>query len=231
LAESREFFALPQEVKMKYQKKDAVTNFHGFTGPADEMYIAQKRKLRNNNFLTHLHFLNSLNENDKSAAEPKESFDFWGPEAFKKSSCPSEIPSLKESIDSYRESLAPLTRTILRALAFFLDLQDKDFFLKRHKAFLEDNSILSHNVVRTNFYLPNEETNEDEAIIENVMRCTEHQDWGTITFLYQDHVGGLEAKMTNGQWVPVNPVKDGIVLNAGLMLEMWSGGLFPATVT
>jgi isopenicillin N synthase-like dioxygenase len=72
---------------------------------------------------------------------------------------------------------------------------------------------------------------EDEGIIENVMRCTEHQDWGTITFLYQDHVGGLEAKMTNGQWVPVKPVKDGIVLNAGLILEMWSGGLFPATVT
>jgi isopenicillin N synthase-like dioxygenase len=124
LAESREFFALHQEVKMKYQKKDDVTNFHGFTGPADEMCITQKRKLKNDNFVTHLHFLNSLNENDKSAAEPKESFHFWGPEAFKKSSCPSEIPSLKDSIDSYRESLAPLARKILRALAFFLDLQD-----------------------------------------------------------------------------------------------------------
>jgi len=64
---------------------------------------------------------------------------------------------------------------------------------------------------------------------EDSMRLTEHMDWGTVTFLFQDSTGGLEAKKTNGEWISVTPVKDALILNAGLMLEMWSGGHFPAT--
>jgi len=61
-------------------------------------------------------------------------------------------------------------------------------------------------------------------------RLGPHADYGTITFLIQDDVGGLEARDQEGNWVPVPPIPNSIVLNAGLILEMWSGGLFPAPV-
>jgi len=57
---------------------------------------------------------------------------------------------------------------------------------------------------------------ENYVVQENSFRLQTHSDWGTMTFLYQDEVGGLEAQMTNGQGVPVTPIKDSLVLNAVL---------------
>jgi isopenicillin N synthase-like dioxygenase len=36
LADSRKFFELPKETKMKYRKSDPLENFNGYTPPEDE---------------------------------------------------------------------------------------------------------------------------------------------------------------------------------------------------
>jgi isopenicillin N synthase-like dioxygenase len=167
-------------------------------------------------------------EFDKSSKDYKEGFDFWGIPAHDDATYPKEIPGFKASVDDFRSSLVDLTKKVLRSFAIYLKLEDPDFFIKQHQAFLLDPTIVSQNIIRTNFYPKLDSSFETK---EDTMRLTEHCDFGTVTFLFQDEVGGLEAKLANGEWAPVRPIKDSIVLNAGLMLEMWSGGLFPATVT
>jgi len=36
LSKAREFFALPEKIKTKYRKVDAVESFSGYSGPGDE---------------------------------------------------------------------------------------------------------------------------------------------------------------------------------------------------
>ena len=55
-------------------------------------------------------------------------------------------------------------------------------------------------------------------------------DYGLITLLYQDEIGGLEVKGCNSTWVPATPVNDAIVVNAGDFLEIYTNGKLPATV-
>ncbi|PHH79461.1 hypothetical protein CDD82_2380 [Ophiocordyceps australis] len=55
-------------------------------------------------------------------------------------------------------------------------------------------------------------------------RTGAHTDFGTITMLFQDHVGGLEMEETGqpGKFVPVPYVPGTVVVNAGDLLMRWT---------
>jgi len=56
-----------------------------------------------------------------------------------------------------------------------------------------------------------------------------HADFGFVTLLAQDGVGGLQTCMPNGKWVDVPPAEDTLVVNFGKLLERWTGGQIHAT--
>ena len=56
----------------------------------------------------------------------------------------------------------------------------------------------------------------------------EHTDYGLLTILLQDEVGGLEVK-SQSRWVPAPPVPGSFVCNIGDMLDRMTGGLFRST--
>jgi len=57
-----------------------------------------------------------------------------------------------------------------------------------------------------------------------------HTDYGLLTLLFQDHVGGLQVKDKNDEWADVTPIEEAIVVNSGDMLERWSNDRFKSTV-
>ena len=56
----------------------------------------------------------------------------------------------------------------------------------------------------------------------------EHSDYGLLTILWQDDVGGLQVKTPAG-WIPAPPVAGSFVCNIGDMLDRMTGGLYRST--
>ena len=56
-----------------------------------------------------------------------------------------------------------------------------------------------------------------------------HTDYGCITLLWQDDVGGLEVRRRDGQWISAPPVPGAFVINVGDLLARWSNDRFAST--
>ena len=65
---------------------------------------------------------------------------------------------------------------------------------------------------------------------QNAVRGNAHTDFGTLTLLVQDEVGGLKVKRKDGTWIDVKPMKDSIIVNVGDMLMRWSNDRLKATL-
>ncbi|EKG05383.1 hypothetical protein TCSYLVIO_003543 [Trypanosoma cruzi] len=70
----------------------------------------------------------------------------------------------------------------------------------------------------------------DEAKGDVTIRLDTHKDLSTITLLAQDALGGLEVwDDEDEKYVAVPVLNDALLVNAGLFLEKWTGGLLEAT--
>jgi isopenicillin N synthase-like dioxygenase len=56
----------------------------------------------------------------------------------------------------------------------------------------------------------------------------EHTDYGVLTILRQDEVGGLQVK-SRGRWIAAPPVPGSFVCNIGDMLDRMTRGLYRST--
>ena len=68
-----------------------------------------------------------------------------------------------------------------------------------------------------------------EHIELNQLRCGEHTDYGAVSILFQDSVGGLEIKTKENTWMPVPAVENAVLVNIGDCLEIWTNGYLTAT--
>ena len=56
-----------------------------------------------------------------------------------------------------------------------------------------------------------------------------HKDFGCLTLLAQDDIGGLQVQTPAGQWIDAPPIKDSFVVNVGDMLNRMSNGQLLST--
>jgi isopenicillin N synthase-like dioxygenase len=103
--------------------------------------------------------------------------------------------------------MASLGRQILSLLAESLNLPASYF-----DAFLTDPMP----VLRLLHYPPAERVLQDGQVGSGA-----HTDWGSVTLLAQDDMGGLQVKLGD-VWVDAPPVPDSFVVNLGDMMQRWS---------
>lgn len=81
----------------------------------------------------------------------------------------------------------PLLNELFRILAKSLDLNDDDFFVNSVRC-LNRPEVSSLTTLRSTYYPP-----IPDKISEGFTRCEEHADYGLVTLLFQDDIGGLEV--------------------------------------
>jgi len=131
------------------------------------------------------------------------------------------VPNMRPSLEDLIMKSTELTFRILRALALSLGLE-QEYFVEREKDMFTDNC---HSKLRSLHYPP-----ITEAVTAGVVRCGEHTDYGLVTLLFQDSMGGLEVKGVDGKWIDATPIPGTILINAGDMLEIYTSGRLPATM-
>lgn len=122
-----------------------------------------------------------------AAYEIRESYDVCGNLRF----FPDDVaPEFKSSLTDLESESKPLIRKLLRVLAISLELEDEEFFIKR-STWLDDLNVPSYTTFRTLYYPPT----WDKEIAPGTVRCADHSDYGTLTLLFQDAIGGLEVRL------------------------------------
>ena len=117
------------------------------------------------------------------------------------------VPGFRASTNAYAQAMASLGRQILSLLAESLNLPASYF-----DAFLTNPMP----VLRLLHYPPN-----DQPLQQGQVGSGAHTDWGSVTLLAQDDVGGLQVKLGD-VWVDAPPVPDSYVVNLGDMMQRWS---------
>jgi len=126
---------------------------------------------------------------------------------------PESLEGFRETITSYNDALVLLSTRLVSA--FELSLQTDS--LAQH--FEKPTTWL-----RLLHYPPLQQ----EAPVD-LFGSNPHTDYGFITILAQDEVGGLQVRDMSGDWIDVPPVQDYFVMNSGEVLRHWSNGKLVAT--
>jgi isopenicillin N synthase-like dioxygenase len=61
------------------------------------------------------------------------------------------------------------------------------------------------------------------------VRAGAHSDYGSITLLFQDQVGGLEVQTKDGEWILAPTIPDTVVVNTGDLMQRWTNHVFCST--
>ncbi|CAG7820744.1 unnamed protein product [Allacma fusca] len=157
--------------------------------------------------------------NDEKNRELKETFDICGRDRF----YPEEVPMFKEATESLEAACWKFQAKLFKLLAMSIKLENVNVINDGARNCI-DRTIPSLNTARTAYYPPI----RDDAIAGDI-RCAPHTDYGLLTLLFQDDIGGLEVQGSNTEWLPVTPIPGTIVVNSGDLLEKWTCGYFVAT--
>ncbi|MGV5048023.1 isopenicillin N synthase family dioxygenase [Rhodococcus pyridinivorans] len=125
---------------------------------------------------------------------------------------PSVMPELRVDLEAYRDSIAELGQHLVRLLALSLD-QSEDYF---------DAGFPEHVVTtRLLHYPPQTQVREG-----NELGAGAHTDWGLVTILLQDEVGGLEVLNADGDWIRAPHIPGTFVVNLGDLVPVLTNGLY-----
>ena len=196
---ARSFFALPVEVKSKYTRSD---------------------KTRNNGYVA----LEVEKVDPKGpVGDYKEAYDLNG-RYTQQWPCNQDIPSFKPTMEKFYQSCNDLTLKLLQWMGMALKLEDPSYFVKAHKSVYDDTKNCT-----TFRLLHYPSIPSSTSIKEGQLRCGEHSDYGSKTLLFQDSLGGLQVKRTDGQYIDAPIIEDSVIVNLGLVMARWTSDFYRAT--
>ncbi|WP_420334459.1 isopenicillin N synthase family dioxygenase [Roseibium sp.] len=152
------------------------------------------------------------NTDPEKTRDLKECFDL-GPES--EADCPffgpnlwpddTRLPGFRGAVYHYHEEMKRLSMTILSGIARSLDLAPDYFEAKLKKPI---------SIQRLLHYPP-----QTGIVDESIIGIGAHTDYGNLTILAQDDVGGLQVLNRDGQWVEGTPIPGTFVINIGDLLQ------------
>jgi len=126
-----------------------------------------------------------------------------------------QLPGFKATLEEYASEMFRVSKRILSLMALVLGKPPN--FFEQHLT----NPVATHRLLH---YWPIKD-------FDNQIGVGEHTDYGLLTVLKQDSVGGLQVlNAKDGRWVHCCPVKDAFVVNLGDMMGRWTGHRFKSTV-
>ncbi|HLF29806.1 MAG TPA: 2-oxoglutarate and iron-dependent oxygenase domain-containing protein [Xanthomonadales bacterium] len=142
-------------------------------------------------------------EFDRETLENLKNIPLLGPNQW-----PAFLPEMKPVLNEYFEACITVGRRILGAFAIAMEIE-REYFSACFDSCIARGSTL--------YYPP-----QPVDLGEDQFGIGAHTDWGVLTLLCQDDVGGLQVLSGDGEWVTAHPIPGTFVVNVGDCLEQWT---------
>lgn len=129
---------------------------------------------------------------------------------------PGFVPDMQRSSMEYFRQAHEVAHHLMRGFAIGLDL-DENFFLRTCSKPLSRASYV---------YYPK----QSESLGDKQFGVGPHTDFGVLTVLCQDDVGGLQVKDLAGDWVHAPPIEGTLIVNVADLLARWTDGAYKSTM-
>ena len=136
---------------------------------------------------------------------------FFGPNPW-----PANFPEFRELVYGYHERMVDLSKKLLRGIALSLDLPETWF-----EPLMKDPISIQRLL-----HYPSQTGHVDE----NIIGIGAHTDYGNLTILAQDDVGGLQVMNRDGDWVEGTPVRGSFVINIGDLIQKLTNDIYLANM-
>ena len=128
---------------------------------------------------------------------------------------PAFQPELAGPLQTYFQSAQDVALLLLRAFALGLDLPEDRFLMGSDRP-LSRASLT--------YYPP-----QPPSLGKEQFGVGPHTDFGVLTVLCQDDVGGLQVQGYDGDWIAAPPIPGTLVVNVGDLLARWTNDKYRST--
>jgi isopenicillin N synthase-like dioxygenase len=197
----KEFFALPVEVKQKYDRPE----LHGQRG-----YTSKGKEHAKGRTTADLKEFYQIGQfvDDGDAIQEDYPDNIW----------PQEVPEMQATAKEVYQTLEAAGIQLLQAIALYLGLDESYFDPHVHNG----NSIL-----RAIHYYPIE---NPDKVPDDAVRAAEHGDINLITLLMGASAEGLQVLRRDGAWIPITALPNQIIVNVGDMLARLTNDTLKSTI-
>jgi len=136
---------------------------------------------------------------------------FFGPTPW-----PKDLPEMREVMDTYHAAMLTLAHHLMRGIALSLGLEENYFEPMMREPI---------GIQRLLHYPPQDKVEDDRLI-----GIGAHTDYGCLTILAQDNVGGLQVMHRDGHWVDAPSVPNTFIINIGDMLQQLTNDTYLANL-
>ena len=126
---------------------------------------------------------------------------------------PPDLPWLQEAADGYFAEARALGERLLRLFATALGVEEYSFLQYCNNPMVQ---------MRLFHYAPQSSIASKDA----GFGVAPHTDYGMITLLAQDQIGGLELRTRTGEWISAPSIDGTLVINLGDLLRRWTNDIY-----